>query len=248
MSVIKFSVAEFADIASTIRYDSVLRDRFYSLKEVGELARLKMYPPTERQLDKAIFCWVERLYIANALAFEYQYGSFAARVRFSNQPVSGPDGDQIVETFFTIAPWQSAIYSELDFEYLANGGWGKTGPRMWMTSWDTVKKNDHSDAALDLGGGWHNLLVTATADEAIYYVDGVQQGGPHGMPFAPKSLMAIDFNLWFIQPGEVGTPRRYIEQIDWVYHAKDVILTEAQVDEAVKRLRGEGIGFANTIP
>lgn len=74
MSVIKFSVAEFADIASTIRYDSVLRDRFYSLKEVGELVRLKMYPPTERQLDKAIFCWVERLYIANALVFEYQYG------------------------------------------------------------------------------------------------------------------------------------------------------------------------------
>lgn len=74
MSVIKFSVAEFADIASTIKYDPVLHDRFLSLEEVGELARLKMYPPTESQLDKAIFCWVERLYVANALAFEYQYG------------------------------------------------------------------------------------------------------------------------------------------------------------------------------
>ena len=74
MNVIKFSVAEFADIASTIKYDSVLHDHFLSLKEVGELARLKMYPPTESQLDKAIFCWVERLYVANALAFEYHYG------------------------------------------------------------------------------------------------------------------------------------------------------------------------------
>lgn len=74
MSVIKFSVAEFANIASTIRYDTVLRDHFYSLKEVGELARLKLYPATEKQLDKAILCWVERLYIGNALAFEYQYG------------------------------------------------------------------------------------------------------------------------------------------------------------------------------
>jgi hypothetical protein len=74
LSVIKFSVEEFADIASTIKYDTVLRDHFYSLKEIGELARLKMYPPTEAQLDKAIFCWVERLYIANALAFDYQYG------------------------------------------------------------------------------------------------------------------------------------------------------------------------------
>lgn len=75
MSVIKFSVAEFADIASTMRYDSVLRDRFLSLKEVGKLSKLKAYPPTEQQLDKAILCWVERLYIANALAFEYQYGN-----------------------------------------------------------------------------------------------------------------------------------------------------------------------------
>lgn len=74
MSVIKFSVAEFANIASTIKYDTVLRDHFYSLKEIGELARLKLYPPTEAQMDKAILCWVERLYIANALAFEYQYG------------------------------------------------------------------------------------------------------------------------------------------------------------------------------
>ncbi len=74
MSVIKFLVSEFADIASNIKYDTVLRDHFYSLKETGELAKLKMYPPTEGQLDKAILCWVERLYIANALAFEYQYG------------------------------------------------------------------------------------------------------------------------------------------------------------------------------
>jgi len=74
VSVIKFSLAEFADIASTIRYDTVLRDYFLSFKEVGKLSKLKMYPPTEAQLDKAILCWVERLYIANALAFEYQYG------------------------------------------------------------------------------------------------------------------------------------------------------------------------------
>jgi hypothetical protein len=74
MSVIKLLISEFADIASTIKYNPFLRDHFYSLKETGELARLKLFPPTEKQLDKAILCWVERLYIANALAFEYQYG------------------------------------------------------------------------------------------------------------------------------------------------------------------------------
>ena len=74
MSVIKFLISEFAEIASTIKYNTFLRDHFYSLKETGEPAKLKLFPSTEKQLDKAILCWVERLYIANALAFEYQYG------------------------------------------------------------------------------------------------------------------------------------------------------------------------------
>ncbi len=180
--------------------------------------------------------------------FKYQWGTFAARVKFSNQPTSGPDGDQIVETFFTIAPWQAEIYSELDFEYLANGGWDQSGPRLWMTSWDTPKNNDHSDYAADLSDGWHILLVTATADKAIYYVDGVQRGGPHLQPFAPKRLTAIDFNLWFIQPGVTGLPRTYIEQVDWVYHVKDEVWSDKQVQAAVKRLQVQGKSFVSTIP
>ena len=35
---------------------------------------------------------------------KYLEGTYAARVRFSDAPISGPDGDQIVQTFYNIAP------------------------------------------------------------------------------------------------------------------------------------------------
>src|SRR5687767_641756 len=36
---------------------------------------------------------------------KYHEGTYAARVRLSDVPVSGPDGDQVVETFYTITPY-----------------------------------------------------------------------------------------------------------------------------------------------
>ena len=71
---------------------------------------------------------------------KYLEGTFAARVRFTDNPVSGPGGDQLVQSFYTIsplkAPWDPD-YSELDFEYLPNGGWGISGPTLYATTWET---------------------------------------------------------------------------------------------------------------
>lgn len=75
MSVIKFNLDVFAAIASTIKYTGHMRDHFLSLKEIGVLAQLKGYPLSEEALDRKILCWVERLYIANSLAFYYNYSS-----------------------------------------------------------------------------------------------------------------------------------------------------------------------------
>src|SRR5262245_25102480 len=35
---------------------------------------------------------------------KFYEGTYATRVRFSDAPVSGPDGDNVVQTFFTITP------------------------------------------------------------------------------------------------------------------------------------------------
>ncbi|MDQ5836731.1 MAG: glycoside hydrolase family 16 protein, partial [Acidobacteriota bacterium] len=54
---------------------------------------------------------------------KYFEGTYAARVRFTDAPLAGPGGDQLVESFYTISPLKApmdADYSELDFEYLPN--------------------------------------------------------------------------------------------------------------------------------
>lgn len=68
-------------------------------------------------------------------------GTYLARIKFADAPVSGPDGDHVNQTFYTISPLaapRDPMYSELDFsEYLPNGGWGEPGPINYQTSWYT---------------------------------------------------------------------------------------------------------------
>src|SRR6185369_10221356 len=71
---------------------------------------------------------------------KYFEGTYAARVRFSDTPISGPDGDQLVQSFYTIAPLKAPMdpdYRELDWEYLPHGGWGIDGPTLYSTTWET---------------------------------------------------------------------------------------------------------------
>src|SRR5688500_11807164 len=44
---------------------------------------------------------------------KYLEGTYAARVRFTDAPVSGPDGDKIVETFYLISP----LKEPMDLDY-----------------------------------------------------------------------------------------------------------------------------------
>ena len=95
-------------------------------------------------------------------------GTYASRIRFTDTPASGNDGDHINETFFAISPLNGDLdptYSELDFsEYLPNGGWGETGPINYQTTWYTYRNdpwyadNVHSEQRRS-HDGWHDLVV-----------------------------------------------------------------------------------------
>jgi hypothetical protein len=189
---------------------------------------------------------------------KYREGTYAARVRFSNGPAAGPDGDQVVETFYTIAPLKAPLdpdYSEQDFEYLPNGGWGGADLTLHNTTWETfrpepdwlqVSKSDSRRGSLE---GWRTLVLQIANHEVRYFLDGALLA-THGEPYYPEDHMSINFNLWFIREGLVSSRERriYTEDVDWVFHAAGSVLSPADVEKQVTALRAAKVGFRDTVP
>ncbi|HEX8163616.1 MAG TPA: glycoside hydrolase family 16 protein [Pyrinomonadaceae bacterium] len=189
---------------------------------------------------------------------KYFEGTYAARVRFTDEPSAGAGGDQIVESFYTISPLKApmdADYSELDFEYLPNGGWGVAGATLYQTTWEAFspepnwKKDNVFNMTNGTRAGWHTLVTQVAGGKVRYFVDGAQQA-EHGDRFYPESLMSINFNLWFIKDGaaNVQGARQYDEDIDWVFFESKAALTPAQVEARVAALRRQSVKFRDTVP
>jgi len=188
---------------------------------------------------------------------KYLQGTYAARVRFSDAPVSGPDGDQIVQTFYNIAPIKAPLdpdYSEQDFEYLPNGGWGGTDLALHTTTWETFRLEpweqvSASSAQRGSLEGWHTLVLQVQKPNVRYFLDG-KEIASHGEPYFPEDHMSINFNLWFIRQGLIASSeaRVYQEDVDWVFHAAGRTLSPAEVEARVKELRAAGVPFQDTVP
>jgi hypothetical protein len=187
---------------------------------------------------------------------KYLEGTYAARVRFSDEPASGADGDQVVETFYTITPYVKALdpdYSEMDYEYLPNGGWGGSDLSFYVTTWETVQiepwnADNTSNSVQGSLAGWHTFVTQVTAGTVRYFVDG-KLIAQHGGNYYPDAPMSINFNLWFIDGGlgEAGGVREYQEDIDWVFHQTNTLLMPAEVDAKVNELRNASIPFQDTV-
>ncbi|MCC6499229.1 MAG: glycoside hydrolase family 16 protein [Anaerolineales bacterium] len=188
---------------------------------------------------------------------KYLEGTYAARVYFNNTPVSGPDGDQMVETFYAITPYEEPMkpeYSEMDFEYLPNGGWGFDPMTFMFTTWETAQiepwqAENASDSLAEDVEGWRTLVLQVGDGVVRYYIDG-KLNAEHGGNYYPEARMSINFNLWFINGGLIDSSeaRSYEEDIDWVYHEAGAILSPEQVNEKALALREAGISFVDTVP
>jgi len=192
-------------------------------------------------------------------ARKYLAGTYAARVRFSDYPVQGPDGDVVVQTFYAVAPLKFDFdpeYSELDWEYLPNGGWGDPRTRLYGVSWQTVRvepwltfNQPHQEfRSMD---GWHVLLMQVAEGTTRLFIDG-ELRAQHGGRNYPAVPMALNFNQWFspggLLAGVVGVRRRYEQDVDWVFHARNRVLSPAQVQSAVDGLRAAGTAHTDSVP
>jgi len=184
-------------------------------------------------------------------------GTYASRVRFSDAPLSGPAGDQPVESFYTISPLRRPLdpnYSEIDFEYLPHGGWGdpqSIGYAAWETyspapHWIAVSAARRQNRSMN---GWHTLVLQVAHGTMSFFVDG-RQVAELGGPYYPRVPMSINYNVWFIPGGLARTHalRSYEEDVDWVYHAVGAVRSPSQVQAAVASLRSERTAFVDTVP
>ncbi|WP_148314086.1 glycoside hydrolase family 16 protein [Sorangium cellulosum] len=187
----------------------------------------------------------------------FRLGTYSARVKFSHTPLTGTRhlADKLVETFFTISPWindpeTDPNYSEQDFEYMPNGGWGQGNTStLWLTSWETATLEDtQSNQVAGDQSGWKRLLIQIDESGIHYYIEGALLC-THDAGYVPETNQHLDFNLWFdeLAAGETG-PRTYAEDVDWVYFAKDVLLSQAEVDARVAGFRASSAALVDTLP
>jgi len=184
-------------------------------------------------------------------------GTYAARVYFNDAPTTGPNGDDVNETFYTISPLNACDdpnYSENDFEYLPNGGWGATGQRLYTTTWYTYcnspySQDNSSTSQVKSWQGWHTLVETVANGAVTYYVDGIEYWSTSGK-YYPRENMTIDFNEWCINGylTSSSTPRTWNMQVGWVYYANGQSLSSAQVAANVAAYQHAGTSFTDTVP
>jgi hypothetical protein len=191
-------------------------------------------------------------------ARKYLEGTYAARVRFSDAPVRGPDGDVVVQSFYLVSPLRfdyDPQFSEIDWEYLPNGGWGDARTRLYGIAWQTVQINpwnayNAAHQAFRSMDGWHTLLMQVMAGKVKLFIDGAQVA-EHGGRNYPVVPMSLNFNLWFSPGGELPNTRDtrvYQQDVDWVFHAKDRVLSPAEVEQAVQNLRAARISSLDKVP
>ncbi|MEU7719435.1 cellulose binding domain-containing protein [Streptomyces tibetensis] len=178
-------------------------------------------------------------------ASKFRDGTYAARIHFSDEPATGDSGDHVNQTFYTIGG-KGSKYSELDNEYMPNGGWGRPGPKLDTVTWFDHKTNDRvyktTNKSLDT---WHTVLIRVKDGVVAYWLDGKKLFLSNGK-YAPRADMSVNFNHWFIDLPFKGE-RAWDMKVDWLYYNANDTLSAKQVQSAVDGFTDEGMNYFDTV-
>ncbi|MFF8936055.1 cellulose binding domain-containing protein [Streptomyces paradoxus] len=178
-------------------------------------------------------------------ASKFRDGTYAARIHFSDEPTTGDAGDHVNQTFYTIGGTGSK-YSELDNEYMPNGGWGRPGPKLDTVTWYDHKTNDRvyetTKKSLD---SWHTVLIRVKDGVVAYWLDGKKLFLSNGK-YAPRADMSVNFNHWFIDLPFKGE-RAWDMKVDWLYYNANETLSAKQVQSSVEDFTDEGVNYFDTV-
>ncbi|RVU44403.1 glycoside hydrolase family 16 protein [Rubrivivax rivuli] len=177
------------------------------------------------------------------------HGTWAARVRFTDAPLQGADGDPVIQAFYAIGPLRHDLdpqFSEVDIEYLPNGGWGSPETRLYAISWQTVRLEPWqawNSTHAEPGGhaGWRVLVVQSEPGAVRQYLDG-RLIASHTGRHLPVEAMSLNLSLWFSPGGllpPTAAPRRWAMDVDWVLHTA-ALWSPAAVVQQVQALRAAG--------
>lgn len=195
----------------------------------------------------------------------YKNGTWATRMYFNDAPSTGPDGDTVIETFFGLTDYIEGAepYSEIDFEYLPNGGWwtGSAVPSMWSGTYRIVDWADESNHGVTRTQGslqgWHTLVMQVQDGHIAFYIDGAYQTSFSGA-VAPDHPMYLMFQLWISNDcfdaacnkrGYVNSNsyREYFEDVDWVYFERNNVVPATEIPRKVANLRAAGTSYIQTV-
>lgn len=174
-------------------------------------------------------------------------GTYAARVYFTDGPAIGANGDHINESFYAISPPNDQQhYSELDYEYMPNGGWGSSRPELDTTSWHSAKQGDRVyHPSYNRLHGWHTVMVTSLHGKTTYYIDG-EELFHNDAAYSLHAPVDVAFSVWLIDLPFTGK-RTWNMQVNWFFYQAGKILTDSQVSRAVDGYYANSTNYVNTL-
>lgn len=185
-------------------------------------------------------------------ARKFLIGTTTARIRLRD---TAGHADPVVQAYYLAGPLRfdhDPEFSEVDFEYLPNGGWGSPEPRLYGVSWQTVRLapwQSYNTASQAKGShdGWQLLTVQVEPTRARHFIGSQPLNEAHGR-HVPVVPMAISFSHWLAQGAKPGPVRTHGFEVDWVLHVDGAPLSPDAMQARATALQRLGVAHKDTVP